>query len=224
VTQAVLFDVDGTLIDTVDFHAESWVRAFRHFGIETRFDEVRHQIGKGSDLLMPVFVPEDVLEKQGKAMEAFRADLFLREYVPRIRPFPGVRALFERCRAAGLKVVLASSGKEDEVERYKKIAGIADLIEDQTSSSEVERSKPYPDIFQAALAKCSPVTAEQAIAVGDTPYDVEASGRAGIRCIGVLCGGFREAELREAGAVAIYRDPADLLARFDTSPLNSGPA
>src|SRR3712207_180416 len=115
---------------------------------------------------MPVFVPADLLEQQGKAMETFRADLFLREYVPRIKPFPEVRALFERCRAAGLKVVLASSGKEEEVERYKKIAGIADLIENQTSSSEVERSKPYPDIFQAALAKCAPTPAEQAVAVG----------------------------------------------------------
>lgn len=222
-TRAVLVDVDGTLIDTVDFHAESWVRAFRHFGIETRFEDVRHQIGKGSDLLMPVFVPKEMLERQGKEMEEYRADLFLRDYVPRIKPFPGVRALFERCRAAGLEVVLASSGKEEEVERYKKIAGIADLIEDQTSSSEVERSKPYPDIFEAALAKCAPIPAEQALAVGDTPYDVEASGRAGIRCIGVLCGGFPEAELREAGAIAIYRDPADLLARFATSPLNSAP-
>jgi HAD superfamily hydrolase (TIGR01509 family) len=218
-TQAVLFDVDGTLIDTVDFHAESWVRAFRHFGIETRFEDVRHQIGKGSDLLMPLFVPQDLLEREGEAMEDFRADLFLREYVPRIRPFPEVRALFERCRAAGLKVVLASSGQEDEVERYKKIAGIADLIENQTSSSEVERSKPYPDIFEAALAKCAPVPADDAIAVGDTPYDIQASGRAGIRCIGVLCGGFPESELRDAGAIGIYRDPADLLARFDESAL-----
>ena len=150
--KAVIFDVDGTLIDTVDFHADAWVRTFRRYGIEVGHDAVRSQIGKGGDQLMPVFLPKDVVERQGAEIEAFRKDLFVRDYVPRIRPFPCVRALFERLRREGRRIVLASSGKADEIERYRRIAGIADLLDGATSSDDAERSKPHPDIFEAALA------------------------------------------------------------------------
>lgn len=217
--KAVLFDVDGTLIDSVDFHAEAWVRALRHFGIEVPFDTMRHHIGMGGDQLLPIFVPADMLSRQQAEIQAYRGDLFAREYLDRIKPFPLVRPLFERCHAAGLTIALASSGQSEEVERYAKIAGIADLADVTTSASDVAHSKPCPDIFTAALAKCAPASAAEAVVIGDTVYDVEAAARAGIRCIGVLCGGVSEQDLREAGAVAIYRDPADLLARFDASPL-----
>lgn len=217
--KAVLFDVDGTLIDSVDFHAEAWVRAFGHFGIDTAFKEVRAHIGMGSDQLLPVFVPAARLAQQQDEIKGFRARLFADEYLDRITPFPGVRALFERCHTAGLTIALASSGQSEEVERYAQIAGIADLVDATTSASDVEHSKPCPDIFTAALAKCTPARASDAIVIGDTIYDIEAATRAGIRSIGVLCGGVPEADLKQAGAIAIYRDPADLLARFDASPL-----
>lgn len=217
--KSVLFDIDGTLIDSVDFHAEAWVRALQHFGIETEFAQVRHKIGKGGDQLLPDLVPQDILDRRQDEIESFRSDLFKRDYLERIRPFPQVRPLFERCRAAGLTIALASSGKENEVARYAEIAGIKDLVDVTTSSSDVEHSKPCPDIFQAALKKCAPATAADTIVIGDTPYDVQAANGAGLRSIGVLCGGFPEAELREAGAIAIFRDPADLLAHFDASPL-----
>lgn len=216
--KAVLFDIDGTLIDSVDFHAEAWVRAFGHFGIEVGFDEVRGQIGKGGDQLLPVFVPQDRLSHEQKDIEGFRREMFKRDYLRRIKPFPRVRDLVQRCRDAGLSVVLASSGHEDEVKSYIEIAGIGDLLDVVTTSSDVEHSKPCPDIFQAAVAKCGVAPAE-AVVIGDTPYDAEAARKAGIRAMGVLCGGFPEADLRDAGAVAIYRDPADLLARFDGSLL-----
>ena len=136
-----------------------------------------------------------------------------------MKPFPGVRELFERIKADGLRIALASSAKKEELERYKEIAGIADLVDAETSSDDAEKSKPHPDIFEAALERLEGVAADEAIAVGDTPYDAEAAGKAGIRTIGLLCGGWPEAELREAGCVAIYRDPADLLRQYDRSPL-----
>jgi phosphoglycolate phosphatase-like HAD superfamily hydrolase len=217
--KAVLFDVDGTLIDSVDLHARAWQEALAHFGYEVAFEAVRSQIGKGGDQLMPVFVPKKDLESRGEELETYRGDLFKRKYLPRVRPFPSVRELFQRLRADDKKLVLASSGKVDEVKRYIDIAGIADLIDASTSSDEVERSKPFGDIFAAALAKAAPAGAEEALVVGDTPYDAEAAGKVGLRTVGVLCGGFPEADLRAAGCTGIFKDPADLLACYGQSPL-----
>ena len=217
--QAILFDIDGTLIDSVDFHAESWQRTFREFGKRVEFDAIRHQIGKGSDLLLPVFWTQEELKRLKEPMSKHRGSLFAREYMPRIRPFPAVRELFERIRRDGKKIVLASSADEDQLRHFKEIAGIADLLDDDVSSGEVERSKPHPDVFEAALAKAGISDPREALAVGDTPSDAEAAGKAGIRTIGVLCGGFPEDELRRAGCVVVYRDPADFLKHYDESPL-----
>jgi HAD superfamily hydrolase (TIGR01549 family) len=219
VIQAVIFDIDGTLIDSVDAHARSWQQAFRHFGREFPFERVRHQIGKGGDQLMRVFLTESEIGEFGKALEEYRLDLFQREYLPRVRAFPSVRPLFERVLVDGKKVALASSAKETELATYKQIAGIEDLIHEETSSDDAERSKPHPDIFEAALGRLKGVEPRRAIVVGDTPYDAEAAGKAGLRTVGVLCGGFPEEELRGAGCIALYRDPADLLAHYDESPL-----
>ena len=216
---AVIFDIDGTLIDSVDLHARAWQEAFREFGREVEYERVRHQIGKGSDQLLPVFFTAEELERFGKEMEKFRGDLFKREYLPKVRAFPGVRELFERIRRDGKRIALASSAKEDELEAYKEIASITDLVEEETSKDDVERSKPHPDIFASALAKLGRPDAREVIVVGDTPYDAEAAGRVSLRTIGVLCGGFPEAELRAAGCVEIYRDPADILARYEETPL-----
>ena len=217
--KAVIFDVDGTLIDTVDFHAASWVETFRRYGSEIPYEDVRAQIGKGGDQLMPVFLPRDLIESRGEEIEDVRKKLFVKEYMPKVRAFPGVRALMERLRADGRRIVLASSAKGDELERYKEIAGIADLLDAETSADDAERSKPFPDIFEAALARIAPAGPDEAIAVGDTPYDAEAARKAGLRTIGVLSGGFPEASLREAGCVAVYRDPEDLLRNYERSPL-----
>ena len=216
--KAIIFDIDGTLIDSVDGHAAAWVDTFRHLGMEVAFDAVRAQIGKGGDLLMPVFLEPDRIEREGREIERFRGDLFKRSYLPQVRAFPAVRALFERIRGDGKLIVLASSAKADELERYAGIAGIADLVDASTSSSDAAHSKPYPDIVQAAVEKAG-VAPSEAIMVGDTPYDAEAAWGAGVQTVGVLCGGFPEASLKGAGCVAIYRDPADLLARYEASPL-----
>jgi HAD superfamily hydrolase (TIGR01509 family) len=217
--KAVIFDIDGTLIDSVDLHAEAWIEALKHFGHEIAFRDLRSQIGKGGDQILHGLLPPEVIEQQGDEIKDFRADLFKRHYLPKVRAFPGVRDLFERIRAVGQRSVLASSGNADEVEQYKEIAGIADLIDSTTSSDDAERSKPFPDIFQAALAKLQGLGPDEVVVVGDTPYDAEAARNAQMKSIGVLSGGFAEQALREAGCTAIYRGPEDLLHRFDKSPL-----
>ncbi len=217
--RAVIFDIDGTLLDSVDLHARAWVDAFRHFGIEVEEAAARSQIGKGGDQLMPVFVSKERLEKDGKAIESYRSDLFKREYLDKVRPFPAVRELFQHAKRQGLTIALASSGKKDEVEHYQKLLGIADLVDVVTSSDDAERSKPHPDIFDAAIAKLDGIDKSEMIVVGDTPYDAEAARKAGLPTIGVLCGGFPEAELSAAGCVEIYKDPQDLLDGFARSPL-----
>ena len=218
-TKAIIFDIDGTLIDTVDLHASAWVEALKHFGFDIAFKDMRSQIGKGGDQILHGLLPPDVIDRRGEEIKDFRSDLFKRDYLARARPFPGVRDLFGRIRASGQRAVLASSGNGDEVERYKEIAGIADLIDSATSSDDAERSKPFPDIFQAALAKLASVRPEEAVVVGDTPYDAEAARSAGIKTVGVLSGGFTEQSLREAGCIAVYRDTQDLVQNYDTSPL-----
>jgi HAD superfamily hydrolase (TIGR01549 family) len=217
--KAVIFDVDGTLVDTVDLHASAWIEALKHFGFDVAFEDMRSQIGKGGDQILHGLLPPDMLKQRREEIEAFRADLFKRDYLPKARAFPEVRALFEHIRASGQRAVLASSGKEDEVEEYKKIANIADLIDSATSPNDAERSKPFPDIFRVALDKLSPLGANDAVVIGDTPYDAEAARNAGLMMVGVLSGGFSERVLREAGCLAIYRDPEDLLKNYASSPL-----
>jgi len=222
--KAVIFDVDGTLIDSVDLHAKAWQDAFAEYGRDVPFDDIRGQIGKGGDQLLPVFLSEDDIEAFGEELEERRGAILKERYLPKVQAFPGVRALFEHLRAEGLDIALASSAKEDELETYKKVADIGDLIDEQTSSDDAESSKPHPDIFLAALKRLGNPDPQDVIVVGDTSYDAEAAGKAGLRTIGVLCGGFPEDSLRKAGCIAIYQDPADLLARYDGSPLSDPPA
>jgi HAD superfamily hydrolase (TIGR01509 family) len=221
VLKAVIFDVDGTLIDSVDLHAASWQQAFAKFANrQIPFERIRSQIGKGGDQLMPVFLSPGEIDRFGEELEKYRAELFKREYLQRVRAFPGTRALCERIREDGKWIAIASSAKKDELERYERIAGIEDLVDVETSSDDVDKSKPHPDVFEVALERLG-VEPGEAIAVGDTPYDVEAAARAGLATIALLCGGFPEADLRNVGCIAVYRDPADLLERYDESPLRS---
>jgi HAD superfamily hydrolase (TIGR01509 family) len=218
-TRAVIFDVDGTLVDSVDLHANAWLDAFREFGKEVEFARVRRDIGKGSDKLMPDFLSEEEIEEFGDELSEYRERRYQEEYMPRVVGFPKVRELLERLRARGQRVALATSGETDVLEANKKAADIEGLADVETSSSDVEESKPEPDVFAAALEKLGDVDPSEVVVVGDTPYDAEAAGKLGLRTVGLLCGGFPESELRRAGCVAIFRDPADLLARIDESPL-----
>lgn len=223
--RAVIFDVDGTLIDSVDFHAWAWVHAFAAFGHFVPFEGVRRQIGKGGDQLMPMFLSRDEIEQTGKALEAHRGEVLKERYLPQFRAFPRVRELIQRVQADGTLVALGSSAKQDELAIYRKIASIDDLIDAETSSDDAEHSKPCPDIFEAAVAKLGMTDRSNILVVGDTPYDAEAAGRAGLRTVGLRSGGWSDEELRAAGCIAVFEDPADLLYRYDASPLalSTGP-
>ena len=225
--EAVIFDIDGTLVDTVDFHAQSWDRTFQHFGHHIPYDQIRAQIGKGSDKLMPVFFSLEELNESdddsdltfGERMRDYRRELYKREYHSRTKAFPQVRELFKRIKAEGKRVALASSATKDDVATYKQIMDVEDLIDAATTTSEVESSKPEPDVFFVTLDKLGGIAPNNVIVVGDTPYDAEAAGKANLRTIGVLSGGFPEENLRQAGCIAIYQNIADLLAHYDESPL-----
>jgi HAD superfamily hydrolase (TIGR01509 family) len=218
-TRAVIFDVDGTLIDSVDLHARAWREALRDFGYEVPFPEIRDHMGKGADQLMPVFVPADDLERRGKQLQEHRAKVFRTRYLPQVTAFPRVADLLARVKADGQQVVLASSARGDELRAYKRIAGIDSLVDVEVSADDAERSKPHADIFEAALAELAPVEPSDVVVVGDTPYDAVAATRAGLRTVGVLSGGFPENWLTGAGCVEVYEDAADLLAHYDESSL-----
>ena len=217
--KAVIFDVDGTLIDSVEVHAKAWVWAFARHGHDIPLEDLKGQIGKGADQLMPEYLSPEQMERYSKQLEEDRQMFFKQEYYQHLKPFPDVRELFERIKADGKEIVLASSAKEDELKHYEELANVQDLIAASTSSDDAEKSKPHPDIFHAAMEKLKGIGPDEAIVVGDTNWDVEAAGKAGLKTIGLLCGGFKEETLKGAGAVAIYRDPADLLAHYDESPL-----
>ena len=217
--RAAIFDLDGTLVDSNDLHVQAWQETFRHFGKEIPEERLREQIGKGGDQYLPVFLNERELREFGKQADELRGEIFKKKYLAKVRPFPRVRELLERVRSEGKKVALASSGKEDEVAYYQKLAGIEGLVDFQTSADDVAQSKPKADVFIAALRKLGHLAPEEAIAIGDTPYDLEAAKKVNLATIALLCGGFPEDELRDAGAVAIFRDPADLLERYYQSPL-----
>ena len=212
--EAFIFDVDGTLIDSNDFHAEAWRKAFKKYGKKVPFDKIRPQIGKGADTLLPEFLSEQEIEEFGDDLAKLRGEIFKREYMSRVKPFPKVRELFRRIKDDGKRIALASSSNEDEVEEYKKIANIEDLVEKSTSADDAEESKPEPDIFQAALKLLGNPAPETVLVVGDTPYDAEAATKANLKIIGVLCGGFSETDLRENGCLEIYENPIDLLKNY----------
>lgn len=215
--KAVLLDVDGTLIYSNDAHAQAYVDAGKELGVEMDFAEVRRRIGMGGDKLLPEVTGIEEESEQGKRITARKKEIFA-ERLPALQPTPGARELLERLRADGVKLVVATSAKREEMKDILEQAGVAELIEEATSASDAEESKPDPDIVEAALAQAG-VPAAEAVMLGDTPYDVQAATRAGVRIIGVRTGGWGEDDLR--GAVAVYDHPADLLASYEESPLGS---
>jgi HAD superfamily hydrolase (TIGR01549 family) len=219
--RAFIFDLDGTLVDSNELHVDSWDRAFRHFGKQFSREALRAQIGKGSDQYLPEFLTPEEIKRFGKELDEYRSQLFREEYLPRVRPFPKVRELFQRIRDDGKRIVLATSGKEEDTKYYvEKLLKIDDLIEGYTSADDANRSKPAPDIFTAALEKLGDVSAAEAINVGDTRFDIQAAAKVGLRTIALLCGGTAENILRRSGAIAVYRDPADLLRHYREMPSN----
>ena len=214
--QGVIFDIDGTLVDSNDAHAQSWVDAFAEAGYNVPFDVVRPLIGMGADKLLPKTVGVSHESDKGKKLLARRSEIFRGKYLPRLKPLPGSRALVLRVRDDGLKAIVATSAKDDELKGLLQAAAVNDLMEERATASDAKRSKPVPDIVQAAVEE-SGIGKENLIMIGDTPYDVEAATRAGVRTIAFRSGGWNDDDLN--GAIAIYDGPADLLAHYEASPL-----
>jgi len=216
---AVIFDVDGTLVDSVDLHARAWQEALADYGKQVSLADVRKQIGKGSDQLLPVFLSQTELERFGEPLEKYRGHLFRERYLARVRPFPKVRELFDRIRSDGIRIGLASSADREDLKYFERLTCIEDLLDQVTSSEDVQRSKPHPDLFAVALEALGRPDPECVLVVGDTPYDAEAAAKMRLRTIGMLSGGFPPKELEAAGCVALFRDPQDLYRRYPESPL-----
>ena len=216
--EALLCDIDGTLVESNWLHAEAWQRSFAEIGIHLELDILRRQIGKGGDELIPVFVSWWRREAVSEPLKAYRKFLFESEYLSQVKPFPRAKEFLERFEAAGIRPTLATSASTKDLEVYKKIVGMETLIQEQASADDSDRAKPHPDIFQAALKKLK-LPCEKVLALGDTPYDAEAAGKAGILTIGVESGGWCRADLLEAGCIEVYATVAELLERFDESPL-----
>jgi HAD superfamily hydrolase (TIGR01549 family) len=217
--KAVIFDLDGTLVDSNELHVASWERAFSKFGKRFSLEELRQHIGKGSDQYLPEFLNEEEMKRFGKELDEYRSELYTKEYLPRVKPFPKVRDLFERIRRDHKRIALATSSKKSESKLYKKMLHIENLVDVETNAGDARKTKPCPDIFEATLRKLENPLPNEVIVIGDTRYDVEAALKAGLKTIGMLCGGSSEGTLRNAGAIAIYRDPADLLEQYESSPI-----
>jgi HAD superfamily hydrolase (TIGR01509 family) len=218
VPRAALFDIDGTLVDSVGLQARAWHEAFARFGKTVRLEEIRGQMGRGPHHLLSVFLRREELELFGEDLAEHRSGLYEQRYLPRVKAFPGARDLLAQLKRSGVEVALASSCGRVELGYYLRLVGGASLVDAATTAEDVDRSKPLPDVFGGCLARLG-VEAGEAVAVGDSPFDAESARRAGVEVIGLLCGGFPEGELRAAGCSEVYKDPADLLARLETSRL-----
>ena len=212
---AVLLDIDGTLVDSNGAHAAAWSDAFAAHGRHHPPEQVRPLIGKGGDKLLRELASLDDESGEGKKIAEARAEIFRKRYLPAVTPTPGAAAFVEWLLESRLTVVVATSAKEDEVKALLTICGGQALVKDATTSDDAERSKPDPDILVAALEK-SGASPDRAIMIGDTPYDIEAASRAGLATIAFRCGGWDDNALH--GAIAIYDDPRQLLDHLCESP------
>lgn len=210
--RGIILDVDGTLIDSNDAHARAWVEAGEALGYDIAYDEVRPLIGMGGDRVMPMVAGVDEDSPEGQELKEARGEIFRRNHLAELRPFPSVRELLTRLKDDGFKLVVASSASEEDLGGLLEQAGVADLVASATSSSDAEESKPEPDIVEAAVSR-SGIPRERLLMVGDTPYDVEAARRARVPILAVRCGGWDTPDLN--GAVRVLNDPADLLANYE---------
>lgn len=213
----VLFDVDGTLIDSTYLHAVSWWEALRQHDRDVPMARIHRGIGMGSDKLLDHLLGADRDRAADEDMTTAH-DVLYGAWWERLRPLPGAPDLVRAVAARGLAVVLASSARAAELAQLRRVLDAEDVIAAATSSADAEQSKPAPDILEAALEQ-SDVDPERALYVGDSIWDVQAAGKLGMACIGLACGGTSEAELREAGAIRTYADPAALLRDLDASPI-----
>jgi HAD superfamily hydrolase (TIGR01509 family) len=213
--KGVLLDLDGTLLDSNDAHAHSWIEALEGEGISLPLSLVRSQIGKGGDKLLWDLLHIEEGSSLGRTVAEHRTGIFRARYLPELKPCRGARALIERMRAQGLVLVVATSSSAEEVGTLLTAAGLIDLLPDAITKSDAPRSKPDADIVTAAASRAG-LPPRELLMLGDTPYDIEAAWRAGVLTVALRTGGWGDGHL--AGAIALYDDPDDLLKRYDSSP------
>lgn len=213
---AVLLDVDGTLVDSNDAHAHAWAEALADAGLDVPYARVRRLIGMGGDVLIETVGGPARGTRANRKLGERRGDIFRERWLPRVKPLNKTRELILQLGRAGYHYAIASAAKDDELRPLLELADIADLCPLQTSSDDVEHSKPEPDIVEAALARV-PAERHRTVMFGDTEYDIRACRAANVAIIGTTTGGWPAEAL--AGAVAVYDGPADLLARWAKSPL-----
>jgi HAD superfamily hydrolase (TIGR01509 family) len=212
-----ILDIDGTLVDTNYHHTIAWYRAFRQHEIVLPLWRIHRHIGMGGDQLVEALCDEQVEKDKGDGIRDAEKALYL-ALIEEVEPLEGARELLEELKRRDHRVILASSAKQDEVDHYLELLDARELADDWTSSADVEATKPEPDLVKAAMEK-GEASADQAVMIGDTTWDCEAAGRAGVETLAVLTGGFSEQELREAGAAAVYRSIAELLESLDETAL-----
>ena len=212
-----ILDIDGTLVDTNYQHALAWYRAFRKHDVVLPIWRIHRHIGMGGDQLVPSLTDDDFEQQHGEAVREDEKQLYM-ELIGEVEPMRDARKLIEELKARGHKALLASSAKDDEVDHYLDLLDARELADGWTSSADVDSTKPEPDLVHSALQKAD-ADANEAVMIGDTPWDVEAAKRAGVPTIAVMTGGFSEAELRDAGALAAFESVAELLERLGETVL-----
>ncbi|MDJ0354547.1 HAD family hydrolase [Paenarthrobacter sp. PH39-S1] len=213
----VLFDVDGTLIDSSYLHTIAWWEAFRRYGLDVPMASIHRAVGMGGDKLIGHLLGADRDQDNDAALEAAHGAIFSTRW-PSLRPFAGAKDLLVQCADAQLAVVLATSAKRDDLTVLRAALDADASIDAATSSADAQESKPAPDILAAAL-RAGHLEAENVVFVGDSVWDVQAAAKLSIPCIGVTCGGTSEAELKDAGAVAVFEGPQQLLSNLAQSPI-----
>ena len=210
-----ILDIDGTLVDTNYHHAIAWYRAFREVGLTVPVWRIHRHIGMGGDQLVGAVAGERVEKRQGDSIRAAETALYA-DLIGEVQPFADAHRLLELLRERDHRVVLASSAKQDEVEHYQDLLDGRSLADAWTTSADVRATKPAPDLVLAAMDK---VGGGDAVMVGDSTWDCEAAGRAGLETIGILTGGFAEQELKDAGAAVVFASIEELCAQLDVTPL-----
>lgn len=213
--KAVIFDIDGTLIDSNDAHAETFGKAFKKFGKVVPFEELKCLIGMGADDILEKYLSKNEIKEFGEELLEYRKGIFLEEFLPKIKVFPKTGELFEKLQSDKLQTALASSAGEEELKEYKKLLEIDDLIEEETNADDAEEAKPAPDIFLAAFDKLKNVEKENVLIIGDTPYDAEAATKANLKIFGVESGGWSREKLLETGCAEVYRDVAAIFENYE---------
>jgi phosphoglycolate phosphatase-like HAD superfamily hydrolase len=222
VSKAIIFEVDGTLVDSNVLRARAWQEALARYGRQVRLPRVLAQMALHGDQLLQEFLTEEDMARFADELASFHRALFQECYLRRVKPFHGVPELLRHLRAEGWRIALASTADPDELEHYIEVLGVEDLIDGRTTDADVNRTRLNEEIPAEAIRLLGLDRTDETLAVAGSPYDVEGAVRLGMRCVGLVCGGFSDEQLVRAGAIAVFGTPEDLLTRYSESPLAAG--